>query len=125
MVYRTQSSRDPIGSVKQQMKDRLGFGDSQLTRVVPLTDYAFDGAGVWPLDEDARACASDRHPVPAAAVADAEGALDALEFDRARAIKRQPSKTGSHPMDGARTPRKNNRLALPQNHWRRRRGIQD
>jgi len=86
VVYRTQSSRDPIGSVKQQMKDRLGFGDSQLTRVVPLTDYAFDGAGVWPLDEDARACASDRHPVPAAAVADAEGALDALEFDRARDV---------------------------------------
>ncbi|MDP7111566.1 MAG: hypothetical protein QGH45_06375, partial [Myxococcota bacterium] len=86
VLYRTQSSRDPIGSVREQMTDRLGFGDSQLTRVVPLADFAFDGARSWPLDEGARACASDRHPQLASAIGDAETALDALEFERAHEV---------------------------------------
>ncbi len=86
VLYRIQSSRDPIGSVKEQMQDRLGFGESQLTRVVPLVRYAFDGATVWPLGGEVQHCRQGRHPDLEAAITDAETALDALEFARASSV---------------------------------------
>ncbi len=86
VLYRSLPSRDPIGSVKQQMQARLGFGDSQLTRVIPLARYAFDGALLWPLDEGAQFCESPRHPELEAAITDAETALDLLDFPRAAAV---------------------------------------
>ena len=86
VLYRSLPSRDPIGTVKQQMQDRLGFGDSQLTRVIPLAEYAFEGARVWPLDDGVAFCGGGRHPDLEAAISDAETALDTLDFPRARSV---------------------------------------
>ena len=63
---------------------RLGYSQDEVTRTEPLMEYGFGDADLWPRGGEAALCPADVGDVELIArIAEAEDALDLLEYSRA------------------------------------------